>query len=200
MRYCVFNTRDAWYISHSRDADSSVVNAKQWYGKKKKTKKTGRDIEKNKTYGLCGRFVRNWEFHRERRPAHKKVLLFLSFSFFFDLSLSGSLWILAAGDCEATLGPGSLSVDACAGVDVEAEDVSRRRLPKMGMPDMEPARRVVTEMRRASRWKFCDEIRLRFGSASGSGEPVRSGVPTSGAKVMPGVWAVEGVFCDAASS
>jgi hypothetical protein len=130
--------------------------------------------------------------------AHRKVLLFLSF--FFDLSLSGSLWILAAGDSEATMGPASLSVDACAGVDVEADDVSRRRLPKMGMPDMEPARRVVTEIRRASRWKFCDEIRLRFGSASGSGVPVRSGVPTSGANVMPGVCAVEGAFCDAASS
>src|SRR6266404_8373363 len=131
-----------------------------------------------------------------------KVLLFFSFSFFFDLSLSGSLWILVAGDCETALAPpSSVDVDTCAGADPEAaDDPSRRRLPKMGMPDMEPARRVVTEMRRASRWKFCDEIRLRFGSASGSGVPVRSGVPTSGANVMPGFCAVEGAFCDAASS
>ena len=43
-------------------------------------------------------------------------------------------------------------------------------------------------------------MRLRFVSDSGSGVPVRSGVPTSCANVIPGVWATDGSFCDAASS
>ena len=165
----------------------AVVNAKQvkWYGKKKKENES----QRRKNIGVVV---------GKRRSAQRKFLLFFSFSFFFGLSLSGSLWILAAGDCETTEGPASLSVEAGAGAD--DTEVSRRRLPRIGMFEMEPARRVPTERRRASRWKFCDEIRLRFGSASGSGVPLRSGVPTSGANVMPGAWAVEGAFCDAASS
>jgi hypothetical protein len=138
-----------------------------------------------------------------RRTAQMNVLLFfLSFSFLdLSLSLSASLWILAAGDSEDALGP-SLSVEACACacVDVDADVASRRRLPRIGMPDTEPARRVPMEILRASRWKFCEEIRLRFDSESGSGVPERSGVPTSCAKVIPGAWVTEGSFCDAASS
>jgi len=96
--------------------------------------------------------------------------------------------MLGAGDSEAGLVPASLSVavDSCAGADAETDVESRRRLPRIGMPDTEPARRVVMEIRRASRWKFWDEMRLRFVSESGSGVPVRSGVDTSGANVMPG--------------
>lgn len=88
-----------------------------------------------------------------QRTAQMKVLLFfLSFSFLAP-SLSGSLWMLGAGDSEDGLGA-SVSVDACADPDAEADVASRRRLPRIGMFDMEPARRVVTEIRRASRWKF----------------------------------------------
>jgi hypothetical protein len=84
----------------------------------------------------------------------KVLLFFLSFSF-LALSLSGSLWMLrlGAGDSEDALGA-SLSVDACAGADEDAAVESRRRLPRIGMPDTEPARRVVKEIRRARRWKF----------------------------------------------
>ena len=62
--------------------------------------------------------------------------------------------MLGAGDSEDTLGPASLSVDSCPGVDAEADVESRRKLPRIGIPDTEPARLVVTEIRRASRWKF----------------------------------------------
>jgi hypothetical protein len=133
------------------------------------------------------------------RVAHccqRNRLFFFSFSFFV-LSLSDSL-ILGAGDSEDTLGPASPS--ACAGVDPEPDVASRRRLPKIGMPDMEPARFVVTEIRRARRWKFWEEIRLRLDSDSGSGVPARSGVDTPCANVIPGVCVVEGAFCDAVSS
>ena len=45
-----------------------------------------------------------------------------------------------------------------------------------GIIDVEdPVRRVVREIRRARRWKFWEEIRLRLGSLSGSGVPVRDG-------------------------
>src|SRR6267154_1797705 len=125
-------------------------------------------------------------------------LFFFSFSFLV-LSLSESL-MLGAGDSEDTLGPASPSVDSCACVDPEPDVASRRRLPRIGMPDTEPARFVVTESRRARRWKFWEEIRLRLVSVSGSGVPVRSGVDTPCANVIPGVCVVEGAFCDAASS
>lgn len=39
----------------------------------------------------------------------------------------------------------------------------------------DPLRRVVREIRRARRWKFWEEMRLRLGSLSGSGVPVRDG-------------------------
>lgn len=58
MRYCVFNTRDAWYISHSRDADSSVVNAKQWYGKKKDKENRSRHREEQNIWVV-------WEIRKE---------------------------------------------------------------------------------------------------------------------------------------
>ena len=116
---------------------------------------------------------------------------------FLALSLSDSLWLLGAGDSEDASAPASLSVDACVGADDEADVVLRRRLPRIGIwrPDKEPARRVIIEIRRASRWKFRDEMRLRFVSDSGSGVALRSGVPTSGANTTHGV--VEGAFCDA---
>src|SRR6267142_5077440 len=150
--------------------------------------------------------ARNRRFHDHinavaQCTAQMKVLLFFfSFSFLsLSLSLAVSLWMLAAGDSEDALAP-SLSC-ACAGADEDADGVaSRRKLPRIGIPDTEPARRVVTEIFRASRWKFCEEIRLRFVSDSGSGVPVRSGVPTSRANVIPGAWVTEGAFCDAASS
>ena len=123
-------------------------------------------------------------------------LFFFSFSFLV-LSLSESL-MLGAGDSEDTLGPASPSVDSCACVDPEPDVASRRRLPRIGMP--EPARFVVTESRRARRWKFWEEMRLRLVSDSGSGVPVRSGVDTPCANVIPGVCVVEGAFCDAVSS
>ena len=53
------------------------------------------------------------------------------------------------------------------------------RLPRPGMDGMieevDPWRLVVKESLRARRWKFWDEIRLRLGSFSGSGVPVRDG-------------------------
>ena len=54
------------------------------------------------------------------------------------------------------------------------------------MDDTEPCRRVDIEMRLASLWKFCEEIRFRFGSDSGSGVPLRGGVAVS-SKVTPAV-------------
>ena len=54
-------------------------------------------------------------------------------------------------------------------------DASRMN-PGIGMEDADPWRLVVIEMRRASRWKFCEEIRFRLGSDSGSGVPLRGGV------------------------
>jgi hypothetical protein len=109
--------------------------------------------------------------------------------------------MLGAGDSEDALGPVSLSVDSCvAGADAEPDVASRRRLPRIGIPDPEPARFVVRDIRRASRWKFWVEMRLRLVSESGSGVPARSGVDAPCANVMPGVWVVEGAFCDADSS
>src|SRR6266478_2766240 len=108
--------------------------------------------------------------------------------------------MLGAGDSEDALCPASPSADSCAGADPEPDVVSRRRLPRIGIPDTEPARLVVTEIRRASRWKFWEEMRLRLVSVSGSGVPVRSGVDTPFANVIPGACAVEGAFCDAVSS
>jgi hypothetical protein len=74
------------------------------------------------------------------------------------------VWIPTAGDSGDDLAA-SLSVDTCAcpGADEDADRVSsRRKLPRIGMPDAEPARRVLTEIFRASHWKFCEEMRLRF--------------------------------------
>ena len=64
----------------------------------------------------------------------------------------------------------------------------RRRLPRIGMPDTEPAGLLVTEMR------------FRLVSNSGSGVPVRSGVDTPCTDVIPRVCVMEGAFCDAVSS
>lgn len=125
--------------------------------------------------------------------------LFFFFSF-LALSLSGSL-MLGAGDSEDALGPESPSVDSCvAGADAEPDVASRRMLPRIGIPDPEPGRLVVSDIRRASRWKFWVEMRLRLVSESGSGVPARSGVDTPCANVMPGVCVVEGAFWDADSS
>jgi len=53
------------------------------------------------------------------------------------------------------------------------------------MEDVDPWRRVVSEILRARRWKFWEEILFRFGSASGSGEVV--GETKLGSNVTPGV-------------
>jgi hypothetical protein len=109
--------------------------------------------------------------------------------------------MLGAGDSEDAWGPASPSVDPCAAVDLEPDVAWRRKLPRIGMPDTEPARFVVTEFRRARRWKFWENMRLRLASYSGSGVPVRSGVDTPCANVIiPGVCVVKGAFCDAVSS
>jgi len=52
-----------------------------------------------------------------------------------------------SGDSEVAVATTSLSVDAYAGADADAEadELSRQRLPKIGMPDIEPARRVVLQ-------------------------------------------------------
>jgi len=84
-------------------------------------------------------------------------------------------------------------------------DASRLRPGKNGILDTVPER-AVTDIRRANRWKFCDPMRLRLGSASGSGVPVREGGdPTLAPKVTPGAWGCEGArskwaCCDAESS
>jgi hypothetical protein len=54
----------------------------------------------------------------------------------------------SAGDSEDVLDPASSSVDSCAGVEPEPNFALRRRLARIGMPDTEPARFVVTESRR----------------------------------------------------
>lgn len=51
-------------------------------------------------------------------------------------------------------------------------------------PEPEPERRVVSEILRANRWKFWDDIRFRLGSASGSGDVV--GDVNAGSNVTPG--------------
>ena len=65
------------------------------------------------------------------------------------------------------------------------------------MDDTEPCRLVVSEILRAKRWKFCEDILLRLGSESGSGVPVREGGEFKfDLNVTAGAWDCDGVLSE----
>ena len=109
----------------------------------------------------------SWEVWSSSSQWPGQMNRFFFFSF-LALSLFESL-MLGAGDSEDALSPASPSVDSCAGVEPEPDVASRRRLPRIGMPDTEPVRLVVRSIRRVRRWKFWEEMRVRLVSDSGSG-------------------------------